>query len=184
MMKTKKLFDEIPYLEGSRIILKKITQSDREALGEMAQNNNVYRYEPTYLLEQQYSDMDKLLHDLYGEYFEEKKNLILGIYLKDDPEELCGLAEFYDYLDHIHTVSIGARLREKYWKSGIATEVVKIMTEYLFNETDIEIITASTMVDNKASAHVLEKSGFTTIKNIRKEDWGHNESTDAYRWFL
>ena len=180
----KKLFDEIPYLEGERLILKQITEQDRDALREMAGSNNVYRYEPAYLLEQQYTDMDRLLHDLYGEYFEKKQNLFLGIFLKDNPAELCGLAEFYDYRDHIHMVSIGTRLREKYWKSGIATEVAKLMVDYLFRETDIEIITASTMVENKASAHVLEKNGFMTTKSILKEDWGRSESTDAYRWFL
>ena len=180
----KKLFDEIPCLEGERIILRQITENDREALQEMACSNNIYRYEPTYLLEQQYTDMDQLLQDLYGEYFEKKQNLFLGIFLKDNPTELCGLAEFYDYRDHIHAVSIGTRLREKYWKCGIATEVAKLMTEYLFNETDIEIITASTMVENTASAHVLEKNGFMTTKSIQKEDWGHAESTSAFRWFL
>ena len=180
----KKLFDEIPYLEGENLILRKITTDDREALQEMAQNNNVYRYEPTYLLEQQYSDMDQLVQDLYGKYFEEKQNLFLGIYTKDDPDELCGLAEFYDYRDHLHMVSIGVRLREKYWKGGICTESATLMINYLFNQTDIEIIMASTMADNKASAHILEKLGFTTTNSIRKEDWGYDESTDAYQWFL
>ena len=180
----KKLFDEIPYIEGERLMLKKITEKECEALEEMANSNGVYNYEPTYLLEQQYTDMKQLIHDLYGEYFEKKQNLFLGIFLKDDPEELCGLVEIYDYRDHIHMVSIGVRLREKYWKSGIATEVTKQTADYLFKETDIEIITASTMVENKASAHVLEKLGFMTTKSILKEDWGHSESTDAYRWFL
>ena len=183
-MQMKKLFDEIPYLEGDRLVLRRITEQDRDALQEMANSKIVYRYEPTYLLEQQYTDMDKLLHDLYGEFYEKKQNLFLGIFLKDTPAELCGLAEFYDYRDHIHMVSIGARLREKYWKSGIGTEVAKLMTEYLFQETDIEIITASTMVENKASAHVLEKNGFVSTNSIHKEDWGYAESTDAYRWFL
>lgn len=32
----KKLFDEIPYLEGERVILRKITEDDRETLQEMA----------------------------------------------------------------------------------------------------------------------------------------------------
>ena len=180
----KKLFDEIPCLEGERLVLRRITEEDRDALWEMAHSNIIYRYEPTYLLEQQYTDMDQLFQDLYGKYFEGKQNLFLGIFLKDDPTELCGLAEFYDYRDHIHMVSIGARLREKYWKSGIGTEVAKLMADYLFNVTDIEIITASNMVDNKASAHVLEKNGFTSTNHIHKEDWGHAESTDAYRWFL
>ncbi len=180
----KKLFDEIPYLEGERVILRKLTEDDREILQEMAHSGIIYRYEPTYLLEQQYTNMDQLLRDLYGKYFEEKQNLFLGIFLRDHPSELCGLAEFYDYRDHLHMVSIGARLREKFWKSGIATEVAKLMSDYLFKETDIEIITASTMVENKAGARSLEKNGFMSTHSVRKEDWGHGESTDAYQWFL
>ena len=183
-MNKKKLFDEIPYLEGENVILRKITENDGEALRDMVRSNNIYRYEPTYLIEQQYSDMDKLIRDLYGEYFEKKQNLFLGIAVKDDPAELCGLAEFYDYRDHLHMVSIGVRLREKYWKSGICTETAILMIDYLFNQTDIEIITASTMADNKASAHILEKLGFMTTNSIRKEDWGYDESTDTYQWFL
>ena len=136
----KKMFDEIPCLEGERIILKKITENNREALQEMACRKNIYRYEPSYLLEQQYTDMDQLLHDLYGEYFEKKQNLFLGIYLLEKPSDLCGLAEFYDYRDHLHMVSIGVRLREQYWKSGIGTEAAKLMTDYLFEETDIELL--------------------------------------------
>ena len=180
----KKLFDEIPYLEGERIILGKNTEKHRDALQEMAQRKSIYRYEPSYLLEQQYTDMDQLLRDLYGEFFEKKQNLFLGIFLRENPAELCGLAEFYDYRDHLHMVSIGVRLREEYWKSGIGTEAAKMMSDYLFTETDIEIITASSMVDNKASARSLEKNGFMTTHTIYKEDWGHDEPTDAYRWFL
>ena len=163
----KKLFDEIPYLEGERIILGKNTEKHRDALQEMAQRKSIYRYEPSYLLEQQYTDMDQLLRDLYGEFFEKKQNLFLGIFLRENPAELCGLAEFYDYRDHLHMVSIGV-----------------LMSDYLFTETDIEIITASSMVDNKASARSLEKNGFMTTHTIYKEDWGHDEPTDAYRWFL
>lgn len=180
----KKLFDEIPYLEGESLILKKITENDREALHELSHSNTVYRYEPTYLIEKQYDDMDCLIRDLYGVYFKEKKNLFLGVFLREDPAELCGLAEFYDYREHLHIVSIGVRLREKYWKSGIATEAAKLMTDYLFTETDVEIITATTMAENKASAHVLEKNGFLSTNRISKDDWGYGKSTDAYRWFL
>ena len=180
----KKLFDEIPYLESDHLILRRLTENDRETLQEMSRSKIIYRYEPTYLLEQQYTDMDQLLHDLYGEYFEKKQNLFLGIFLKENPSELCGLAEFYDYRDHLHSVSIGYRLREKFWRSGIATETAKLMASYLFEETDIEIVTATTMVENAASAHVLEKNGFMTTHSIHREDWGHEESTETNRWFL
>ena len=180
----KKLFDEIPYLEGDRVILRKLTEEDREALQEMARSDLIYRYEPAWLLEQQYTDMDQLLRDLYGEVFAKKQNLFLGIFLRERPTELCGLAEFYDYRDHLHMVSIGGRLREKFWKGGIATETARLMADYLFRETDIEIVMAETMVENGASARVLEKIGLRTTQTVHKEDWGHEEATEAYRWFL
>ena len=49
------------------------------------------------------------------------------------------------------------------------------MVDYLYNETDIEIITASTMIENKASAHVLEKVGFIRTARSVEEDWGFPE---------
>ena len=57
------------------------------------------------------------------------------------------------------------------------------MSDYLFKETDIEIITASTMVDNKASAHVLEKNGFLMSAASVPEDWGYAQPTIADKWF-
>ena len=69
------------------------------------------------------------------------------------------------------------------WGQGIATEAVALMAEYLFSRTDIEIITASTMVDNIASARVLEKNGFTKTASAVSEDWGYCEPTAADKWF-
>ena len=143
----------------------------------------MYRYLPTFLLEKQYSDMHLMLEDFYGSCLWERSSLILGIYLKKD-RSFCGLAEFYGYKDEIHKTCVGYRLLEKYWGKGIATQAVALMVDYLYTETDIEIITASTMVDNKASARTLEKNGFMTTHTVRKEDWGHKELTDAYTWFL
>ena len=40
----KKLFDEIPYLEGERVILRKMTEDDRETLWEIAHSDIIFRY--------------------------------------------------------------------------------------------------------------------------------------------
>ncbi len=55
------------------------------------------------------------------------------------------------------------------------------MCDYLYQETDIETVTATTMLENKASAHVLEKNGFLSTQIIHKDDWGQDEPTEAYR---
>ena len=57
------------------------------------------------------------------------------------------------------------------------------MVGYLYGETDIEIITASTMIENEASAHVLEKADFIRTARSVEEDWGFPEPTIVDKWF-
>ena len=90
----------------------------------------------------------------------------------------------YGFKDHIHKVSVGYRLLPQYWGQGIATETLKLMTDYLLNETDIEIITASTMIENQGSANVLKKNGFTLVVHAVGEDWGYDEPTITDKWIL
>ena len=56
------------------------------------------------------------------------------------------------------------------------------MIRYLYEETDIEIITGSTMVENRASAHVLEKNGFDLVVTGADEDWGYEKPTPTDKW--
>ena len=91
----------------------------------------------------------------------------IGIYENDD---FAGLAEFYGFIDKIHKISIGLRLAEKFWGRGIATKTVKAMVDYIYTNTDIEIIQASTLPANKGSAHVVEKLGFSLVVRNSDED--------------
>ncbi len=46
------------------------------------------------------------------------------------------------------------------------------MFQGIDEETDIQIVTASTMTENKASAKVLLKNGFRLVISESTEDWG------------
>lgn len=176
-----KLFDEIPHLENDRIILGRISLEDGEAIREMVGNDNVYRYLPTFLFERQYEDTEKMIKELYEGIYLNKESLILGIYLKE-AGGLCGLAEYYGYRDEIHKVSVGYRLLERYWGHHIASSALSVMIDYLYTKTDIEIITASTMVENRASARVLKKNGFDKVVSGAYEDWGYDAPTLTDKW--
>ena len=173
----KKLFTEIPVLHGDRITLKALGNEDEAALKELVNDQRVYRYLPTFLFEKKYDDISYVISHLYDECFRE--SIILGIF-KDN--EFCGLAEMYGYRDPIHKISVGYRLLERYWGQGIATEALGLMVDYLYNETDIEIITASTMIENRASAKVLIKNGFELVVHAVPEDWGYEMPTIADKW--
>ena len=79
---------------------------------------------------------------------------------------------------------MGYRFLEACWGKGIASETVGLLVGYLLGETDAEIITASTMIENRASARVLVKNGFTLVNSNVGEDWGYDQPTMADKWIL
>lgn len=163
-------------------MLERITQGDAPALRELVDNPNVYRYLPTFLFEKQYDSVEEAIRLMYGDLFAQKESLILGVRHRD-AGTICGLAEFYGLREELDKISVGYRFLERWWGQGIATETVRLMVEYLYGQTNIELITASTMVENAASARVLEKSGFIRTARGVEEDWGYGEPTIADKWF-
>ena len=173
------LFTGITCLAGERIILRKLTPADAAGLKELTEDLEVYRYLPTFLFEKKYADMDHVINRLYDECLQE--SLILGIFLDND---FCGLAELYGYQRDAHKLSIGYRLLKRYWGMGIACETVHTLVNHLFGKTEIQLITASTMAKNLASANVLKKNGFVQSAYVVSEDWGFEQPVSVDKWQL
>ena len=178
-------FSEVPRIEGGRLALKRLVPSDAPALAELKGDPYVYRYEPTFLFERQHPDAREVIGRLYGECL--KDSVILGVFLRDGEAgnadgEFCGLAELYGYRPEIRKISVGYRLLRRKWGQGIATEALALLIGCLYGSTDTEIVTASTMIENRASARVLEKNGFSLVSHAVGEDWGYPAPTLADKW--
>ena len=106
----KKPFSEIPRLGGGRLLLRRITHGDADALAGLARSEAVYRYLPTFLYEQKYPDIHRVIDGLYVECL--KESLILGIFRKADGS-FCGLGEFYGFKDALRKTCLGYRLLER-----------------------------------------------------------------------
>ncbi len=178
----KKLFDDVPRIEGERVVLRRVVDGDAPALRELVTSERVYRYLPTYLFERQFSDQHETIRQLYGSLFTNRESLILGVEARGDGR-ICGLAEFYGLRDDVHKISVGYRFCEWSWGRGVASDTVRLMVDYLYGQTDTQIITASTMVENLASARVLEKNDFIRTACGVEEDWGYDSPTIADKWF-
>ena len=170
------LFPSPPLLAGSRLCLKPLTRSDEENLQSLVKDEAVYRYLPTFLFEKKYAPAE-VISRLYEEGL--RDSLILGVF---EGNRFCGLAEIYGYRAPIRKASVGYRLLSKEWGRGIASQALGIMVQELLENRGIEIITASTMIENRASAHVLMKNGFTLVNHAVPEDWGFEEAIPADKW--
>ena len=79
---------------------------------------------------------------------------------------------------------MGYRLLPQCWGRGIATEALGLLIGSILRQAPIEIITASTMIENQASARVLKKNGFELVAHAVGEDWGYAHPTVADKWIL
>ncbi|HAW16375.1 MAG TPA: hypothetical protein DCW41_06720 [Clostridiales bacterium] len=173
----KGLFPEPPVLQGERLVLRPLGPGDAKALSRFTSQTEVYTYLPTFLYEKRYG-AQKVIENLYDEGLDE--SLILGIFEK---ERFLGLGEIYGFRCPIHKASVGYRLLREEWGKGYATETLRLLTKEL-SSRGIEIITASTMVENRASARVLQKAGFVLVNSGVDEDWGFPAPTSADKWIL
>ncbi len=63
---------------------------------------------------------------------------------------------------------IGYWLAEKYWNQGIMSNVVKTLSDYIFDNTQFIRLFAPVFEYNKGSMKVLENAGFTKVAVLRK----------------
>ncbi|HEY2838518.1 MAG TPA: GNAT family N-acetyltransferase [Pirellulales bacterium] len=66
------------------------------------------------------------------------------------------------------SIEIGYWLGESFWGRGIATEAVSAVVDYTWQTFDVCRIYAGVFDYNKASARVLEKTGFTFEARLRE----------------
>ena len=160
------------YIENERLLIHSLKQQDLDSLRSMRCDELVYRYEPVFLAELQGSPEEALetlrRMDLYKD-----RQCVLGVYEKTDPEVLVGLAELYDYKPSGKVISIGYRFRSEYWGRGIATSCVQALLKFIQDKTEVELVTAHVLPDNKASARCLLKNGFEYLLT-KTEDWGYD----------
>lgn len=177
------LFDEFPYLTSDKVIIRQMKLSDVSALSEISHNDNVYKYIPPFLYKKNDKFLETAIEHLNGRDFDKKKLIIAGIYLKNNPDKLIGLAEMFDYKKRENKITVGYRLNESYWNQGIATEALRLMKEYLTGKIGITKLQAFVMPENVYSSKVLLNNGFTKEDyTLQEKNWGGQKlvTVDVY----
>lgn len=87
-------------------------------------------------------------------------------------------------LDDIYkmNVELGYWIAEPFWGSNMATEAVRLMTAYVFDNFAINRIVAEVFDYNRASMRVLEKNGYY-LETVRRKGILKNDFlTDNFIW--
>lgn len=161
------------YLESKRLILRPVTPSDAANFLDLDSDPNVMRYltdgkpstkEEVAQAMERIAGLQKKFEGRLGIWMAEEKATgeLVGWFLlrpdKKDPENTKDL-------------ELGYRLKAKYWRKGLATEMSRELMRKAFTELGASTVWAKTMKKNEGSWGVMKKLGMTFEKEFIEDDF-------------
>ncbi len=78
------------------------------------------------------------------------------------------------------TAEVGYWLGETYWGRGIATEALRLVSDYAFSSFELDRLQAGVFEWNAASCRVLEKAGYAFEVRIHKSIFKDGQLIDGF----
>lgn len=153
-------------LETDRLILRKITKDDAYvAFKNWTSDPLVSRY----VLWDTHENVEvtKELFTKWEDEYNLEHKYRWVVYVKELDTIIGTIDVVHQRIDH-RTCEIGYCYGSRFWGNGYATEALKKVIDFLFNEVGFYLIEARHLATNPASGRVMEKAGLiyeTTLKN-------------------
>jgi ribosomal-protein-alanine N-acetyltransferase len=178
----------VPEIETERLLLRRFTPDDFDALFKILSNPGVTKFfgeGDTPSREETFSLLNKYIDSYWQEYQVGKWAVVYK-----ESHELIG---FCGYTMVRKIPEIAYLISREYWGIGLAPEAAYASLRYGFEVIDVERVIAFTRPENTASKRVLEKVGmkYETVEahygyvfdkfSIAKEDFQPNNSTFSIR---
>ena len=159
---------DLPTLETDRLILRKMTPDDAEAMFAYASDPEVTRY-VSWELHRSIEDSRAFLELALGKY-EGGEEPNWGIVYRGDHRFVgaCGLVSWE--AEH-GRAEVGFVLSREYWGRGLMPEAVRALIRFGFDTMNLNRIEARCIVENTASARVMEKAGMAYEGTLRQREY-------------
>ena len=179
-MTTDELFAKFPQLETKRLVLREFKPEHARDVFKLLSDERVTRYESRDPFTE-LAQAERYVH--YLEFITRKKSegIIWAISPKDQ-DEVIGDIGYGPH--HGFNAEIGFKLRPDYWNQGLMTEAIRAVIRFLFTQTEIKRIEATTRPENLAAATVLEKNGFQKEGVMRECEHHKDQSHDLAMYSL
>ena len=158
-----------------RLILRNMSEEDRNDCFAIFMNDDVCRYLPYYAWTDKEKDSkfnEKLAHDSL------KEKHILDLAVEYGSRMIGVVSAWYSTMKE--TVEIGYVFNKEYYKNGYATEAVFALCTYLFKEENVHRVYADTDTRNVDSYRLLERIGMRREAHFISDYYAKDEWTDSY----
>jgi ribosomal-protein-alanine N-acetyltransferase len=173
-------FHPFPELVTSRLLLRKLENTDAEQFFRLRSDKEVMRYIGKKPMEKMEEALDFI--NLLNDNLEKNTGITWGMALREEPGKLIGTIALWRIVKEHFRAEIGYMLLPEYWRKGFTKEAIEKVVEYGFHELKLHSIEGDISAINTASAKTLESAGFVKEAHF-KEDFffdGKFEDTIIY----
>lgn len=170
-----------PVLETDRLMLRQVDTDDAESVLRYLSDQEVMKY---YGLEP-FDSINDALDEIswYQSIFEENTGIRWGITIKNQ-NEVIGSCGFLNRIPKHYRSEIGFELSKDYWGQGIASEALKAICKYGFEQLNLQRIEALIEPPNLSSQRLVERLGFIREGLLRNYEFTSGKFDDLYMYSL
>ena len=176
-------FSFLPFknLESERLFLRQITPDDVKEVFALRSNRDVMKYipRPLCIIEE---DAIALINMML-QRIETNEGINWAITLKNSDKLIGYIGHFRIEWENFRS-EIGYMILPEYSGKGIATEAVKLLVAYGFDDMKMHSIEAIIDPENIPSAKVLEKNGFIKEGHFKENEYFEGKFIDSVVYSL
>lgn len=173
------VFKNLPTLYTDRLILRKVTSNDVEAVFAYASDPEATRY-VNWDRHRSIEDSKAFLEFALSKY-ESGGEPDWGIVYKGD-HRFVGMCGFVGLEAEHARAELGYVLSREYWGRGLMPEAVRALIIFGFDRMNLNRIEARCISENAASARVMQKAGMTYEGTLRQREFikGAHRDIEVY----
>lgn len=168
MLKIEDVFHNLPVLKTERLVLRRLTLEDAEAVFAYARDPEVVRHLP-WQVHLTLADTMTYVNDVLAKQETSQVTAWAVIY---KPEGMVVGSAGYNWWQPEHRrAEIGYVLARRLWGKGLMTEAVREILNFGFSRMELNRIQAMCRAENPASARVMEHCGMKYEGLLRDYYW-------------
>ena len=169
-------FHSTPFtLESERLIIRRITMDDNEAIHSYGKDERV-AFGASFPQHKSIEDARTYIRTVLESY-QKNEPTSYGIVLKDSGELIGGIGLHHPDTAS-HKIEIGYALAPWHWNNGYMTEAAVTMIDHIFRLTELQRLEARCKSINTASERVMQRLGMTYEGTLR-----HNQLQNGIYYY-
>lgn len=174
-------FSPFPHLETERLQLRRLKQSDVDAILALRSNPAVMKYIPRPIMHTKAEALDFILS---MDKAIDSNELINWAITTKNSDQLIGMIGFYRTKPENYRSEIGYILAPEFQNQGIISEAVQSVVQFGFETLNLNSIEAVIDPENTASEKVLLKNHFVKEGHFKEHTFFENRFYDSVFYSL